>query len=96
MCRYGRWTTRTCEQIMRCEQRSVVVTGGPSKWRSTSFLQQDSWFWVFLNVAASILFLMRAVSVEATSERIWSVVAFGIMGVFLLSAYWADRHPSTR
>jgi len=49
-----------------------------------------------LGVAASILFLIRAVSVEATSERIWSAVAFGAMGVFLLAAYWADRHPSAR
>jgi hypothetical protein len=49
-----------------------------------------------LSVAASILLLIRAVSVEATSERIWSAVAFGVMGVFLLAAYWADRHPSTR
>jgi hypothetical protein len=49
-----------------------------------------------LSVGASILFLIRAITVEATSERIWSAVAFGVMGVFLLAAYWADRHPSTR
>jgi hypothetical protein len=49
-----------------------------------------------LSVGASILFLIRAIAVEATSERIWSAVAFGVMGVFLLAAYWADRHPSTR
>ncbi len=46
-----------------------------------------------LSVAASILFLIRAVSVEPTSERIWSSAAFGVVGVFLLAAYWADRHP---
>ena len=49
-----------------------------------------------LSVGASILFLIRAITVEATTERIWSAVAFGVMGVFLLAAYWADRHPSTR
>jgi hypothetical protein len=49
-----------------------------------------------LSIGASILFLIRAASVEATSERIWSAVAFGSMGVFLLAAYWADRHPSPR
>jgi hypothetical protein len=49
-----------------------------------------------LSVAASILFLIRDASVEATSERIWSAVAFGVVGVFLLAAYWADRHSSAR
>jgi hypothetical protein len=44
-----------------------------------------------LSVAASILFLIRAAGVEATAERIWSAVAFGVMGVFMLFAYWASH-----
>ena len=44
-----------------------------------------------LSIAASVLFLVRAAGVEATTERIWSAVAFGVMGVFMLSAYWASR-----
>jgi uncharacterized membrane protein HdeD (DUF308 family) len=48
-----------------------------------------------LSIAASVLFLVRAVNVEATTERIWSAVAFGVMGAFLLTAYWASRRTST-
>lgn len=44
-----------------------------------------------LSVAASVLFLVRAAGVEATTERIWSAVAFGVMGVFMLFAYWTSH-----
>jgi hypothetical protein len=47
-----------------------------------------------LSVGASVLFLVRAAGCEATAERIWSAVAFGVMGVFLLSAYWASHRTS--
>ena len=48
-----------------------------------------------LSIAASIVFLVRAVAVEATAERIWSAVIFGTFGVFWLAAYWsARRDPS--
>lgn len=49
-----------------------------------------------LSVAASIVFVVRAVAVEATAERIWSAVIFGAFGFFWLAAYWsARRDPST-
>ena len=47
-----------------------------------------------LSIAASILFLLRAAGVEATTEWIWSAIAFGVMGVFMLSVYWAARRTS--
>lgn len=47
-----------------------------------------------LSITASVLFLVRAAGVEATTERIWSAVAFGVMGVFMLSVYWAARRTS--
>ena len=48
-----------------------------------------------LSIAASIVFVVRAVAVEATAERIWSAVIFGTFGFFWLAAYWsARRHPS--
>ena len=47
-----------------------------------------------LSIAASIVFVVRAVSVEATAERIWSAVIFGAFGFFWIAAYWsARRHP---
>mgnify|MGYP001822579831 FL=1 len=47
-----------------------------------------------LSVAASIVFLVRSVAVEATAERIWSAVIFGAFGFFWLAAYWSvRRHP---
>ena len=47
-----------------------------------------------LSIAASIVFVVRAVAVEATAERIWSAVIFGTFGFFWLAAYWsARRHP---
>jgi uncharacterized membrane protein HdeD (DUF308 family) len=48
-----------------------------------------------LSIAASIVFVVRAVAVEATAERIWSAVIFGTFGFFWLAAYWSGRrHPS--
>lgn len=41
-----------------------------------------------LNIMASLVFIVRVVVVEATTERIFSAVAFGVMGVLLLAAYW--------
>jgi len=47
-----------------------------------------------LSIAASIVFVARAVAVEATADRIWSAVIFGAFGFFWLAAYWsARRHP---
>ena len=47
-----------------------------------------------LSIAASIVFVVRAVAVEATAERIWSAVIFGTFGFSWLAAYWsARRHP---
>jgi hypothetical protein len=48
-----------------------------------------------LSLAASVLFIVRAAGVEATTERIWSAVVFGAMGVFWLAAYWFARHSPT-
>jgi len=48
-----------------------------------------------LSIAASIVFVVRALAVEATAERVWSAVIFGAFGFFWLAAYWsAGRHPS--
>lgn len=48
-----------------------------------------------LSFAASIVFVARAVAVEATAERIWSAVVFGAFGFFWLAAYWsAHRLPT--
>ena len=48
-----------------------------------------------LSVAASILFVVRAAGIEATTGRIWSAVVFGAMGALFLAAYWASRYTST-
>ena len=47
-----------------------------------------------LSIAASVLFLVRAAGVEATTERFVSAVVFGVMGVLFLAAYWASRRTS--
>ena len=48
-----------------------------------------------LSIAASIVFVVRVVAVEATAERIWSAVVFGALGFFWLAAYRsARRHPA--
>jgi len=44
-----------------------------------------------LSVAAAVLFVVRATGVEATPDRVWSGVAFGVMGAAFLAAYWASR-----
>ena len=49
-----------------------------------------------LSIAASIVFVVRSVAVEATAERIWSAAIFGAFGFFWLAAYWsARRQPTT-
>lgn len=48
-----------------------------------------------LSVAASIVFLVRSVAVEATAERIWSAVIFGAFGLFWLAAYWSARRQAS-
>jgi hypothetical protein len=48
-----------------------------------------------LSLAASALFVARAVSVEATTERVWSAILFGGFGVFWLAAYWSARRQPT-
>jgi hypothetical protein len=48
-----------------------------------------------LSIASSVVFLVRAAGVEATTERILSAVVFGIMGVIFLAAYWASQHTSS-
>ena len=45
-----------------------------------------------LSIAASIVFVVRSVAVEATPERIWSAVVFATLGFFWLVAYWSARH----
>ena len=49
-----------------------------------------------LSLAASVLFLVRSVGVEATTERMVSAVVFGVMGVLWLAAYWSSQHTSAR
>ncbi len=44
-----------------------------------------------LSIGACLIFVVRALGVEATAERVWSAVAFGAMGALLLWAYWASR-----
>ncbi len=44
-----------------------------------------------LSIAASVLFVIRAVVVEATPDRIWSAVLFGVIGVVFLAAYRASH-----
>jgi hypothetical protein len=45
-----------------------------------------------LSVAACLIFIVRAVGIEATPERLWSAVAFGAMGALWLWAYWSSNH----
>jgi uncharacterized membrane protein HdeD (DUF308 family) len=47
-----------------------------------------------LSVAASAVFLVRAVVVGATAERILSAVLFGAFGFFWLAAYRSARRRS--
>ncbi len=45
-----------------------------------------------LSLGASLIFVVRVLSVEATTERIISAVVFGAMGLLWL---WAYRSSST-
>lgn len=48
-----------------------------------------------LSLAASAVFLVRAVVVEGTLERVLSAAVFGVFGALWLVAYWSSlRHPS--
>ncbi len=48
-----------------------------------------------LSLAASIVFVVRAAVVDATSERVSSAVLFAGFGVLWLAAYWSTRrHPT--
>jgi hypothetical protein len=44
-----------------------------------------------LSLIAAILFIVRAIGVEATAERIWSAVVFAGFSVFWLVAYASTR-----
>lgn len=48
-----------------------------------------------LSIAASFLFVVRAAGIEATPERVWSAVVFGVMGVAFLAAHRASQHTSS-
>ncbi|MEA2023838.1 MAG: hypothetical protein U9N79_06030 [Actinomycetota bacterium] len=43
-----------------------------------------------LSIGACLIFVVRAASVEATTERVWSAVVFGAMGILWLWAYWSS------
>lgn len=47
-----------------------------------------------LSLAAAVIFVIRAVMVEATGERITSAIAFGVIGVLWLAAYHSGRGAS--
>jgi hypothetical protein len=44
-----------------------------------------------LSLTAAAVLAVRAITVEATGERIWSAVLFGGMGMFWLAAYRASH-----
>jgi hypothetical protein len=44
-----------------------------------------------LSLIAAILFVVRAIVVEATAERIWSAVLFAGFSIFCLVAYASAR-----
>jgi hypothetical protein len=48
-----------------------------------------------LTIAACVVFVVRAVAVEATAERLWSAILFGGLGVMWFIAYVMDRHSPT-
>lgn len=48
-----------------------------------------------LSLIAATLFIIRAVTVEATAERIWSAILFGGLGLFMIAAYASARRDST-
>lgn len=47
-----------------------------------------------LSLIAAILFVVRAIGVEATAERIWSAIVLGGFSVFWLVAYASARRNS--
>ena len=68
---------------------------GPTMARQPSFPPIGFLVLGVLSLAASVVFIIRAVTVEGTAERIWSAVLFGGFGVFWLAAYWSSRrHPT--
>jgi Protein of unknown function (DUF4239) len=46
-----------------------------------------------LSAAASMLFVVRAVVVDGSVERILSAALFGAFGILYLVAYWSTRRP---
>lgn len=44
-----------------------------------------------LSIAACLIFVVRAMGVEATAERVWSAAGFGALGILWLWAYWSSR-----
>lgn len=47
-----------------------------------------------LTLLAAVLFAIRAATIEATAERIWSAILFGGLGIFLIAAYASTRRSS--
>jgi hypothetical protein len=48
-----------------------------------------------LSIAAGVIYVARAVAVEATAERVWSAVILGGLGMMWLIAYAMERqHPA--
>lgn len=48
-----------------------------------------------LSLISAAIFAFRAVTIEASAERIWSAVVFGGFGVFWIAAYVAARRDTT-
>jgi hypothetical protein len=48
-----------------------------------------------LSLMAAGIFVFRAATIEASAERIWSVVVFGGFGVFWIAAYASARRDPT-
>jgi len=46
-----------------------------------------------LSLAATAVFIVRAISIDATGERIISAIVFGAMGVLWLVAYRSIGGP---
>jgi len=49
-----------------------------------------------LSILASVVFIVRAAGVEATTERIWSALAFAAMGILWLVVYWSAQRSASR
>ncbi len=48
-----------------------------------------------LSLIAAGIFVFRAATIEASAERIWSAIAFGGMGLFMIAAYASARRDPT-